>query len=324
MSPATITDRFRSMGCATEVVIVDGPSDLRDLARHTIAQLEQRWSRFIATSDISCINHAGGLPVRVDPSTITLLQAMVEGWSITGGSFDPTLLVPLVGLGYDASWDNPHHVTSLSGNHNMRTPLDLLQVDSNTNTVQAPFGCCLDAGGIGKGLAADIAVSAILEAGAQGALVSIGGDLCVRGAAPQEGGWFIGVRDPIDDTIEASRVALLQGGLATSGPGGHAWVGPDQRLVHHLLDPATGDPLPVSYPNSVIEATVIAGTAAWAEVWTKAILVDGPTAAFPRLDDLGLGARAVFADGTITTNSAWHTYERALPSSPAAEIERTA
>ncbi len=310
MSPVVISDQFRAMGCSVEVLIVDGSVDLRDLARRTIARLEQCWSRFIPTSDISCINHADGTLVRVDPSTMTLLAAMVEGWTATLGSFDPTLLAPLVGLGYDMSWDNPRNSTSLAANAHARTPLDRIELNPAANTVRAPSGCSLDAGGIGKGLAADLTAIALIEAGAKGALVSIGGDLRVRGAAPQDGGWLIGVADPIDDTIEAAQVALLDGGLATSGPGGHAWVGPEQTLVHHLLDPTTQQPLPVSFPSSVIEATVIAGTAAWAEVWTKAILVNGPTATFPLLDDLDLGARAVFADGTFATSSAWHNYER--------------
>jgi thiamine biosynthesis lipoprotein len=318
MAPVVLHDQFHAMGCATEVLIVDDagdPGDRRDLrgmAQQMIAHLERCWSRFLPTSDITSLNHADGMPVKVDPATLTLLRSMIDGWTMTNGVFDPTLLAPLVGLGYDASWDDARFVTSLPALTRPRTPLDEIIVDVDASTVCVPRGCTLDAGGIGKGLAADLVVAMLIEAGALGAMVNIGGDLRVRGEAPQPGGWLIGVADPIDDLVAGAHVALLDGGLATSGPAHHAWVGPEQRLVHHLLDPITQLPTPVSYPRSVIEATIIAGTAAWAEVWTKALLIDGPIAAFPRLDELGLGARAVFADGTQTTNVAWHTYERAI------------
>jgi FAD:protein FMN transferase len=318
MAPVVLHDQFHAMGCATEVLIVDRSGDhadgrdLRGMAQQMISRLERCWSRFLPTSDITSVNHAAGMPVKVDPNTITLLRSMIDGWTITNGVFDPTLLAPLVGLGYDASWDDARFVTSLPALTRPRTPLDEIIVDADASTVCVPPGCTLDAGGIGKGLAADLVVAMLIDAGAIGAMVNIGGDLRVRGEAPQAGGWLIGVADPIDDTVAGAHVALLDGGLATSGPAHHAWVGPDARLVHHLLDPSTQLPTPVSYPRSVIEATVIAGTAAWAEVWTKVLLINGPIAAFPRLDELGLGARAVFADGTHTTNVAWQTYERTI------------
>lgn len=293
------------MGSSVDVVVVGGSSELLGQAMQDIAHLEQRWSRFLPDSDISRLNNAAGSPLHVDPSTIGLLQAMVAGWRATGGGFDPTLLAPLVGLGYAASWHEPAAVTSLPSGASLRGNLDELRIVAANSVVVSPIGLCLDPGGIGKGLAADLIVGRLLEAGADGASVSIGGDVCVRGAAPQPGGWLVGVADPDDDSIEVDQLAIVAGGVATSGTFRRRWKSEDGEVVHHLLDPATGRP--AHHQREIVAVTVIAGTAAWAEVWTKAAMIRG-AASLAALDDLGLGAHLTYADMTIEVNTAWSTY----------------
>jgi thiamine biosynthesis lipoprotein ApbE len=59
----------------------------------------------------------------------------------------------------------------------------------------------------------------------------------------------------------------------------------------------------------VVQATVIAGSGLWAEVFTKSIMVCG-TAALQQLDGLGLAARAVLADGDVRCSDRWAEYVR--------------
>jgi thiamine biosynthesis lipoprotein len=165
---------------------------------------------------------------------------------------------------------------------------------------------CLDAGGIGKGLAADMVVAELIASGARGASVSIGGDVAVRGAAPQSDGWLIGVADPANLDNEASQLTMADGGVATSGTLRRRWHDLDGGDVHHLLDPATGRP--AHLPREIIAVTVIAGTAAWAEVWTKAAVLRG-AAMLAVLDEHGLGAMLTYADATTSFNRAWSAYE---------------
>ena len=307
------TADFRAMGCGVEVLVHGGGVELLDLARRRIEHFERCWTRFDASSDLCRINAAGGRDVVVDPSTVTLVQAMVRGWAATDGAFDPTLLAPLVGLGYVASWDDATRATPLAAATAARTLPTAVLVDEQASVVRAPAGIGLDAGGIGKGLAADLVAAELLAAGAVGALVSIGGDVCVQGLAPQVGGWSIGVADPRDDRIEQCRLRLAAGGVATSGTSQRAWITADGRAVHHLLDPATGEPPTHPAADAAVEATVVAGTAAWAEVWTKAVLVRGPHTVLPLLDGLGLAARAVLADGSEQCNDTWAAYLAADP-----------
>ena len=297
------------MGCSVDVVVVGGPSSLLDLAKSSIDHLERRWSRFLPDSDLSRLNHAAGSPVHTDPATVVLLQAMLDGWRATGGLFDPTLLAPLVSLGYGASWHDPASVTSLPHGALLRGDLDALLIDPAQNIVTAPKGMCLDAGGIGKGLAADLVVEALIGAGAVGASVSVGGDVAVRGRAPHSGGWLIGIADPLtpaDTDVEVGQLTMVEGGVATSGTLRRRWQGAEGEAVHHLLDPATGRP--ARHARELVAATVIAGSAAWAEVWTKVVMVRG-TASLARLDEFGLGARVTYADATTAANQAWSSFE---------------
>ena len=304
---------WRAMGCSVDVVVVGGPSGLLDLARSSIDHLERRWSRFLPDSDLSRLNHAAGSPVHTDPATVVLLQAMLDGWRATGGLFDPTLLAPLVSLGYGASWHDPASVTSLPHGALLRGDLDALRIDPVQSIVTAPKGMCLDAGGIGKGLAGDLVVEALIDAGASGASVSIGGDVALRGRAPQPGGWLIGIADPLiaaDTDIEVGQLTMVEGGVATSGTLRRRWQSAEGEPLHHLLDPATGRP--ARHARELVAATVIAGSAAWAEVWTKVVMVRG-TDMLARLDEFGLGARVTYADATTAANEAWRSFECPVP-----------
>lgn len=309
-APVSIARMGRVMGCAFEIVVVasddaalDDVVHLLDRAEAHLHRLEGLWSRFLPTSDVCRLNRAGGGAVIVDEATIDLVVHMVQGHRATEGAFDPTLLAALVDLGYDVSRDDPGLASEVPEGVGRSSDLDAVAVDLDAGTVQMPRLLVLDAGGIGKGLAADRVVADLLDHGAAGALVGVGGDVRVSGAAPQAGGWAIGLDDPLGrpSTIQ---VRLVDGGVASSGTDRRRWLDRHGRPVHHLLDPRTHTCLPDDGARSRIGATVVAGTGAWSDVWTKALMVRGEEA-FAGLDAVGLAGRIVFADGTSVTSDRW-------------------
>ncbi len=319
--PSLVVDRFRAMGCQGGLVVVGGTTAHVALARRLLEHLESRWSRFRPESDISRINRACGIAVPVDPATIELVTAMVHAWVVTERAFDPTLLAPLIGLGHATSWDDPARVTSLPPMAAPRGRPYEIAVDLANSTIVAPYGTVLDAGGIGKGLAADRVASELIEAGADGVLVNIGGDLRVAGHPPQgELGWQIAVGSPYADDAdggdaECARVAIAEGGVATSGTTRRRWTTADGMNVHHVLDPATLMPVDTSRSgdgqsgdgvSEVVQVTVAASSAMWAEVHTKSVLVHGAKRELPRFDAIGLAAMVVLADGRTIANQSWN------------------
>jgi len=93
------------MGTSFHVVVVEGPTgrELEAVAR--LRELEQRWSRFVPSSEISLLNRRPGLFHLVSADTALLLQRAVLGWKLTDGVFDPTVLPAVIANGYDDSFE---------------------------------------------------------------------------------------------------------------------------------------------------------------------------------------------------------------------------
>lgn len=297
------------MGCAAEIVVVgEGhlAAELAWLGRARIEFLESRWSRFIPTSDIARLNAAAGAPIAVDPSTVTLVRMMGAGSLFTDGAYDPTLLGSIVGV-ESGSWSG--HTNS--GSH-CAAPVraggrwyDDVAVDPRAAVVQLPDGLLLDPGGIGKGLAADLVAAELTDGGASGVLVNVGGDLRVTGSPPTGSSWRIGIGRPSGDG-ELGQLAVGAGGVATSGILRRRWTTADGETAHHLIDPATGSWVrPHHGAIETVQATVVAVTAAWAEVTVKALMVKGAALELPRLGRLGVPACAIGADGAVAGNDSW-------------------
>jgi thiamine biosynthesis lipoprotein len=262
--------RHRAMASEVHLVLVDaGPGPARD-AIGQLDDLERRWSRFLPGSDITRLNRSPGIPVPVHPDTLGLVTAMIDGWRLTHGRYDPTVLPALVAAGYTASIDDPAAVTILPADAGGDATLGDVTVDFVDGTVTVPPGLALDPGGIGKGLAADLVVARLLDHGVAGALVGIGGDLAMAGTPPHPDGWLVTVEDPHDPATAIATLAVAAGGVGTSSTLSRRWRY-DGRTNHHLIDPATGHPA----TTDLAAVTAVAGSGWLAEVHATAALLAG-------------------------------------------------
>jgi thiamine biosynthesis lipoprotein len=237
--------------------------------------------------------------VRVRSDTLGLVMAMIEGWRLTGGRYDPSLLPALVTAGYAASIDDPAAVTVLPAETCSDATVGDIIVDDVAGTVTLPPGLTLDPGGIGKGLAADLVVARLLERGAAGALVGIGGDLAMAGTPPHPGGWLVTVEDPHDAATAIATLAIAAGGVGTSSTMSRRWRH-HGRTAHHLIDPATGHPA----TTDLLAVTAVAGTGWLAEVHATAGLLAGRGQAVAYLEARRLAGVVTTASGaTIITRN---------------------
>lgn len=269
----------------TGFVAVEGPSTLLDLAQQRVADLETKWSRFRGDSEVSRLNAAGGAPRTVSADTRRLVAAAVDAWRVTGGLFDPTVLPSLRGLGYSTTFDA---IAADSEIDFLGTPApgcSGISVDEGSGTVTLPLGVEFDAGGIGKGLAADMVATELLAAGAIAALVDLGGDIRCAGTHA----WTIDIAHPWKSTPLA-HLHVADAGIATSSTQRRRWGAGRQR--HHIIDPRTGMPS----ATQIVAATVISADARSAEVWAKTILLRGG------LLPSDLTAMVVSEDGAITAS----------------------
>lgn len=274
-------------------LVVNGDAELLHRARRRLDELEARWSRFIPTSEVSRVNRHAGTPVAVSADTRALFTRAVEGWRLTGGGFDPTVLGAMLRNGYDRSFDDL--ARDLVGGRARPSALrtGAAGIDIGPTTVCIPAGVGFDPGGIGKGLAADLVVAETIAAGATGACVNVGGDLRVAGQPPTGSGWTVAVEHP----RLAEPVALLgigDGAVATSTTARRRW-NVDGEVRHHLVDPWTGEP-----SSSDLELVTVVAADAWkAEVLAKAELLRGSARLFDLVGGTGAEALAVTDNGRL-------------------------
>ena len=260
------------MGTQAHVVVVDGDVGLADLAAARLADLEQRWSRFLLDSEISRVNALSGRAVGVSPETVRLVAHAVHGWNATGGTFDPTVLSALCDAGYDRTFRRAvaRSAGLISPTPHAAPGCGQITWDEVECTVTFPAGVRFDPGGIGKGRAADIVTEELIVAGAAGALVSVGGDVRVRGESPTGDAWDLAVDDASREGAELLRLGLLDGAIATSSRLQRRWTTRTGE-AHHLIDPRTGSPA----TTPLVAVSAVAGEGWWAEIIAKAVLIGG-------------------------------------------------
>lgn len=280
------------MGTNAHIVIDGGRPDLAEFAERYLCGAEARWSRFLSTSEVSMINRNAGDFTRVSPDTFSLIELAVHAWELTGGSFDPTVGAALCAMGYDRTFDEivdgqgeveDHPAPGCSG----------ISLFRSLCGVQIAAGTQLDLGGLGKGYAADWLVHELMARGAQGACVSIGGDVRVDGETFDAQPWTIGLVG-IDSKSALHRLALRSGGVCTSSSQRRRWRR-GSSTVHHLIAPESGRPV----ENGLAKVTVVGATATQAEVLTKAAFVAGPHQGRQLLERLGVAGVLICDDETV-------------------------
>lgn len=308
LAPRVGSTTFPAMGCTARVTIVDGDESLLRVAQRRIQQLEQRWSRFIDTSDLSRLNQSHGDAVKVSSDTILLVAHLIEAHRTTQGAFDPTVLRTLVELGDDTSLVDDSNVTKFDRCVPASHDLDAIAIDTRTNSISLPLGLCLDAGGIGKGLASDIVAGELMAMGARGVCVNLGGDLRCIGDAGDPRGWVVEIMDANVHDVAVGCVAIAEGAVATSTTRARRWVAGTTEQ-HHIIDPRTMSPT-AQDPHSLQLVTVVAASAGWAEAFTKTILVLGWTLGQQLATRYGMAAFAVDNSGRHFMNDEWRKVAR--------------
>ncbi|MFF7443041.1 FAD:protein FMN transferase [Streptomyces sp. NPDC008122] len=308
---------FPSLG-TTAVLLVTDPGALpaaEAVLRAELAAVDRACSRFRPDSELSRLNLNAGRTTTVSAYFAEALEAALRAARLTDGTVDPTAGSAVIALGYDRTF------ASLSPEDARPVPVTRpapgwrhIAFDPRTRRLRLPPGTRLDLGATAKALAADRAVLQAAATTGCGVLVSLGGDLATAGAAP-EGGWRIALAD--DHARPASEggaaVAVTGGALATSGIQVRTWRR-GGRVVHHVVDPATGEPAAPVWRT----VTVAAGTCVDANAVSTAAIVRGERALdWVRATDLP--ARLTRLDGTTVRLGGWppDSHAPASPGSPA-------
>jgi thiamine biosynthesis lipoprotein len=286
------------MGVTCVVTVVG--SNSHEIALHCldlVEELESLWSRFIPTSDISRLNIANGQPTVVDERTLTLIHHMIAAHQATEGAYNPTRLPLQIAAGDTHSLINDRN-TELATGSIVYSQLSGIHI-FHDGKVSLPRGMTLDAGGIGKGLAADLILRVALEQGADGACINLGGDIAIN--TGDSIGWDVEILSPFDPGVILDTVRVSVGGVATSSL--FARQRNSAGIASHLFSDSSAHDT-----QHTVGATVIANSAAWSEAWTKYAILSNPAQAIDTLTSTGLAALLVSADGHTTRTESWKTF----------------
>jgi FAD:protein FMN transferase len=342
---APAQDTFRVFGTTATLLITEASAlpAARRLADAEFAAVDLACSRFRPDSELSALNAAGGATVRISELFAELLGEALRAARLTDGAVDPTCGRALAELGYDRDFGLLEPAPALaagtagpgraspgpagpgpassgpasSGPASQVPPARAVpgwrsvHLDTGPPRATLAGGAQLDLGATAKARAADRCAAAITRQLGCGVLVSLGGDIAVAGPVPA-GGWRIRVTDDHAAGPDAAgqTVSITSGGLATSSTTVRAWAR-DGRRMHHIVDPATGEPARSCWRT----VSVAAGSCTDANAASTAAIVRG-AAAISWLEDLSLPARLVREDGSVTVIAGWPD-EPVPPSGPA-------
>lgn len=265
--------RFQAMASPCEVLL-----DHDDLAAAAVQveaaaaeawRIERKFSRYRQDNIVHAINSAGGAPVTVDEETARLIDFAVTLHTLSGGRFDITSGVLRRAWRFDGSDRVPAQadidaLLPLVGWHRVRWEKPVLTL---------PAGMEIDFGGIGKEYAVDRVFTLLAGMTPAAVLVNFGGDLRARGPRRDGSAWQVGIETPGREQQAAETLALVNGGLATSGDA-RRFLLKDGVRYGHILDPKTGWPVQGG-PRS---ATLLAADCVQAGMFATLTLLAGADA----------------------------------------------
>ena len=299
---------WRTLGTGVHLIVVGGDLDVAKGAVEDVLDLVDRtYSRFRDDSELSRLNDRAGQAVALSALLADAIAAGLSAAQQTRGAVDPTVGQAMRAIGYDVDFERlPANGHAIELRLEPIPGWQAVDLSPTRREVRVRPGVKLDLGSTGKGLAADLAAAAARDAiggdasPESGVLVSLGGDIAMRGASPADG-WRILIAEDSETPTDAGGevIAVDGGGVATSSTTVRRWRR-GARTLHHLVDPRTGGPVDSPWRT----ASVVAATCLEANMAATAAIVLGEEAV-GWLEGAGLPARLVSVDGAVTRLNGW-------------------
>ena len=312
--PQNHSATFRAMATDVRLQVVDGghrtPAAMA-AAEQVFRDVEAACTRFDPESPLMLANGSPDAWHEVPAVLLAAIREAYEAYVDTAGLFDPRVLKALTSLGYDRTLPFESQAVELVGAEPGdadrpsagvgRRPDWEPSFDVRRSAVRIGLEP-IDLGGIGKGLAVRWAADALREAG-RGLLVEAGGDCAMGGDGPDGDRWLVGVEDPNGGTDPVAVLSVRDLACTTSSTRVRRWWS-GGREVHHLIDPRTLEP----GGHGLRSVTVVQSDPARAEVWSKALFLQGEDGIAEAAAQRGLVALWVDDAGTLGNTAVAEPY----------------
>ena len=195
--------------------------------QRTIDEFDLAYSRFRSDSDISRFARSAGSQ-ELPESATDLLAFYRQLYDITEGKVSPLVGRALEHLGYDAEYS----LQRRAGQVSVPRWDDVLTVTGSLLTATEPV--LLDVGAAGKGYLVDLLARELTESGYDEYLIDASGDIAHLGPAICR----VGLEHPADPGKVIGVANLQNASLCGSAVNRRTWG----DGLHHVIDPATGEP----------------------------------------------------------------------------------
>ena len=248
-----------------------------DAATSIINSMEALLDPELPTSTTYAINHANGANIVVNAQIAKMLSTAKTVYDQSDGALDLSLY-PVVKLwGFvDGRYYVPLYEeiqAQLS-----RRAFDKMILTSYPATgsysVSFPAGTEISFGAIGKGCAAENAVSAMRQAGVKSGIISLGGNVQTLGLKPDGSQWTVAIQDPNNTASWVGTIKVGETAVVTSGSY-QRFFEFDGNTYHHIINPISGSPT----SNGLLSATIICEDGTLSDALSTTMFVLGETRA---------------------------------------------
>jgi thiamine biosynthesis lipoprotein len=280
-----------------------------------IFEFENRFSRFLPSSELSDFNRQAGIRFYLSNEFKALLQAAKILSEETHGLYNPFILPTLQKIGYRKSMVAEHSTDDVDDfSHRSIATIEQLEIGYDWGRI--PYNTAIDLGGCGKGYLADI-LAAYMEHTSAGLVsgywFSLGGDIVAAGRDADNLPWKIYVEAAFDSTQITAEQSNHVGYMVASD---------DQRVAvatsstlfrggnqlgkkwHHIIDPRTGEPS----VSGVVSASICDTSALRADVLASCAIIEGNSAVQTYTADYAV--QGVLTQTKAHTIRAWGTMHK--------------
>jgi thiamine biosynthesis lipoprotein len=266
---------FRAMNSHIQVLLESKTptAELEIPVLDGFAHAEQRFSRFLPTSECSYLNAGSGQLSFVSDSMLEVLELARYYQEQTNGAFDICVGHALEQAGYRQSFESiQEQMIELEQPDSPPYSGMALQVDPWMKSVRLSAGYKVDFGGIVKSWTAQQVANRLqTDWLVRRGFINAGGDVRVWGGAAENEPWCIGVANPFEtDPSKEVTLQLRTGAVATSSILRRRWL-TNAGEMHHLIDTRTMQPS----QSSVVQCTVVGQDLIACEVWAKVLCMLG-------------------------------------------------
>lgn len=280
-----------------EPLLGGGEEEAASAIRQALDHVVRSMSTWEPDSEISRLNAVeAGVPQALSKGFADVLALAIEVNRKTMGAFDPTVRPLLGAYGFGSSAAGGRIGESELSAIRKRVGIELVEFDRDSMTMTKRIPDVeLDFGGIAKGYGVDRVAEALDGLGITDYMVEVGGEIRVRGGRGPGSPWNLAIEAPLRETRQLHAIVRLPeagGALATSGDYRN-FREVDGRIVSHLFDPRTGEPV----VRRTASVSVVRPTAAEADALATALGVLTPEEAIDLADQEGWAVYILLHDG---------------------------